>query len=535
MSRQTFPVGFTPAHRLRRSALVLAGLVISAGVSVYVRLYRLDGLNYWFDESFTLKMSTFEFREMVVRCRADAHPPFFFLSLKWWIAIFGDAPWTTRFFSVLWSVAAVLATYGFIYEACQQGGEAEAHPRRAIFAATVGALCMALSPLQITWAQQVRMYCAVSFFAVISTWFLWRAFQKPERTGRWMAYALAELLGIYTHITLTFVFMAHMLGALLIVLQSRRRSALDKTTLKGLLSSGGLIALFSVPWMLIVRLQHQRVQTDFWIMPFSLDLLGKEIQKCFTVYQRPIGDTNISLWVLQGIILLLLYVASRGRPFHLLVASAAALPFVMLILISVVDVNIIDARYFISGHALVCVAVGAAMYHVPTNSLRLALSLCFLAPLSFFASRYHAWLDTSAGHQGLPGLMTVWREYRADAEPLVYCSPKYFITGSVYADPGEPVFTQGEIGDYPFYKGTAVLSSDDFISADSLDRLNCHTIWACDCNKKDRFLKPVALSDRWVLVDEIVVRDYSIVYFLRRYHRAITDQHVTENSIQPAK
>jgi uncharacterized membrane protein len=502
----------------------LLGLALVLGVALYVRLDRLDRLNYWFDESFTIRMSTFGFLEMIERCVADTHPPLYFLGLKWWIALFGSSHWTARLFSVLWSVGAVLATYGFVYEACRQEKEPSSSPWKATMAASVGALCMALSPLQIAWAQQVRMYAAVAFFAVLSTWLLWRAFQKPEQKGRWIAYAASEVIGIYTHVTMSFVFFAHVVGALCVLVLKWRRSELSRQLTLSSLISGAFVGLASLPWMLAVRVQHQRVQEDFWIMPFDLEMLGTAIVKCFTVYQRPVADPTVGLWILQGMIVVLLYVAVRGRSFQLLITTAAAIPFLLLIGLSIADVNLVNARYFMAGHSILCVVVGAALFQTPTWILRSLIAIGLLVTLTGYTADYSEWRRKSSDHPGLPGLIEIWRQHRNPSEPLIYCSPTYYVTGQVYSQPEEPSFVHGMIEKHPFFTGTAVLDEHDFISTDSIDRLGSRTVWVCDSDRSNRFRKPVALSPAWQLVDEVSVKEDRNQFFLRRYERTEPDQ-----------
>ena len=499
-----------------RTALLL---LVTLAVAAATRLYGLGELNYWFDESFSIRMSQFPVTEMFARCGEDTHPPLFFLLLKGWTMALGQVEWPTRLLSTLWSLGAVACAFGFTYEALWRADERPSTESAALFAATIAGLAVALSPLQISWAQQVRMYAQVTCLTLMSTWLLWRAVERPGSGWRWLAFVLVEIAGLYTHVTMLFVIAGHFLalGAVIVL----RCKAGVSTRLLALRSAFAMsaVGLTGLPWILVIRAQHARVQDDFWIRPFNLDLLGEAFVKCFGVYQRPVPDPSLGLWLGQGMLIILALVAAGRRSFDLLVALTAAMPFVLLIAVSLMSENIVNARYFIAGHSLACVAVAVLISRVPWWQLKVPVAASVLGILAYCTVDYHAWRETAAQGAGIPGLLSTWRDHRVANEPLVFSNPMFYTTGQIYSEVSDKMKIFGDEGDYPFFVGTAVTSHDEYLSADEIDAQAWNSIWVCDYGQRERFLNPVQLSNSWQLVSETSTKDYSGTFYLRRYDR----------------
>ncbi|WP_197444234.1 glycosyltransferase family 39 protein [Maioricimonas rarisocia] len=484
-----------------------------------MRLLRLGEVHYWFDETFSIRMAGFPLAEMVVRCSEDTHPPLFFWCLQGWLALFDADEWWTRLFSTLWSLGAVVCAFGFTYEGLRQTQERPASGGAALLGATLAGLGIALSPIHISWSQQVRMYAPVTCLALLSTWLLWRAIRQPESWSRWFWFTVVEIAGLYTHVTMLFVVAAHVLALATVLLQRRRVWASAGRLARPALLAMAAVGLASLPWMLVVHAQHRRVQDDFWIKPFDLDLLGEAFVKCFVVYQRPVSDPVVGLWIAQGLLVILVVVAMGRRPFDLLIACAAGLPFIALIGVSLLGENIVNGRYFIAGHSLACVAVATFVARLPKWLLRVPLAAVVVSGLGYFAWDYHAWRATAADGTGIPGMLETWREHRRADEPLVFSNPMFYTTACVYAGGPSGMKIFGAEADYPFFVGTALTSDDEYLSAARIDMSDWETVWVCDYGRRERFLMPVQLGNLWQLATEISLNDYSGTFFLRRYDR----------------
>lgn len=502
-----------------RRVVTLVLLLMILAIATTVRLAQLGSLRYWFDEAFTIRMSEFPVPEMIVRCAADTHPPLFFFVLKGWIASWGHSEFSARLLSTVWSLLGVGVAFGFTYEALRAGRDRSSHPAIVLLAATTAGLCVALSPLQISWAQQVRMYAAVTGLSLAGTWLLWRAIQNPASWKRWTAYGLVEVAGLYTHVTMLFVFAAHLLALGAILIRGRNNWADTKPLARPALLTIAMVGMIALPWIVVERIQHSRVQEDFWSKPLTLDLLGTAFVKCVTLSQRPVTSPIIGLGIAQGLFLVLLVVAAGRRPFDLLVSLSAGVPIALLIGASIANTNLVNERYFIAGHALLCVAIPVWIARLPSWSLRIPLAATVVASQAYFTWDYHLWRSQMAGRPGIPELLATWQEHREADEPLVFCNPMFSTVARMYQDPADlRIF--GQEDDYPFFVGTAITSDEEYLSSAEIDSGRWQKIWVCDHGNRERYLNPVEMSDAWRLVTEKGVSDYSGAYYLRSYERS---------------
>ncbi len=179
--------------------------------------------------------------------RVDVHPPGYFALLHQWIAIAGRSEYALRYLSVIFSMLtlALLMRFGRALVGRYVGGRGVRIASRRGASAQYGALLTtgalaALSPLYVAYAQEVRMYASVTFFALASVYFQWRVLgdwraggsKSSEAVGTdrrasegyspvWplAGYSLATAASLYTHYFTVFLLLfqnlAWMLWALM--------------------------------------------------------------------------------------------------------------------------------------------------------------------------------------------------------------------------------------------------------------------------------------------------------------------------------
>lgn len=495
-----------------RARLSFAAVVLFAFA---IRCYRLGEVNYWFDETFSLRLAEFPLRELISRSAQDTHPPLFFIGLKLWTAVAGQSPWMARFWSVLWSVGAVVCGFFFVREATRLDYDRA----RSLTAAIVAALLLALSPLQLTWAHQVRMYAPVECLSVLSTWLLWRAMQKPGCKSRWIWFGLVEAIGLYTHVTMLFVAAGHFGALILTELRKGAMPALRRRTLVCGLGAMGASGLCYAPWFFIARSQQARVQQDFWSEPFEWKLLGDTLVKCFGNPEWYEANAQVGYWVGEVLIVLLVMLALGRSSFDLLVASTAAVPFAAIITASMVGRNILHPRYFISGQTLVCVALAVVVMRLPWRTMRFALAAILVGGQAALAYSYFDWRERAAQQPGVPGVLEAWAEHSNRDDLLIFSSPMSYTTARIYAG-GAPRFRVfGSQDCYTFFVGTAIMSDCEYVSSAEIDRWATSVVWVCDFGSVNRFMQPAVLSDSWTLAAEKIIPEFNGILILRRYDR----------------
>lgn len=161
----------------------LAGVVL---VHALLVIHRLDVQSLWLDEVMSLEAVRGSMANLwaFLRYMPEQHP-LYYLLLRGWL-VFGESEWALRAFSGLWSLASIAALY-FL-----------ARRVFGIRVACVASLLLALSPFQVYYAQEARMYTLLGFLAILNTHVLLLWLETPTR-ARAAAYVAAAVLGMYTH------------------------------------------------------------------------------------------------------------------------------------------------------------------------------------------------------------------------------------------------------------------------------------------------------------------------------------------------
>jgi mannosyltransferase len=152
-------------------------------VALAVRFYGLAYHSLWFDEV----MSTFwaakpadEIWRVGLSLTQDKHPPFYYLALHGWTALFGPGDVAVRSLGVLLGALAVLPVYGI--------GKALGGVRAGAFAA----LLVALNPFLVWYSQEARMFMPATTFALVGMYgilqiatgpFGWQTTNRKWRTA----------------------------------------------------------------------------------------------------------------------------------------------------------------------------------------------------------------------------------------------------------------------------------------------------------------------------------------------------------------
>lgn len=162
------------------------------------------------------------------------HPPLYYVMVRLWAGIFGDSPNGVRSLSALIS----LLIFPSIYWLCSE----------LFKSPIVGWVTMALiavSPLEVFFAQEARQYSLWMVAILVSTAVLLKAIDRQTK-GDWTLYSLTLVLGLYTHLFTILVIMTH--GIYLFVQQKLR---LTKTVLIYLLSTTIAFLIF-LPWLIVI-------------------------------------------------------------------------------------------------------------------------------------------------------------------------------------------------------------------------------------------------------------------------------------------
>ncbi len=213
---------------MKRKLRLLVVVLLLLGF--FFRFVNIDKKFYWYDEAFTsLRISGYTQTEVLQeissgqlvatkdlmkyqRLNATKNfgdtvkslareepqlPPLYFLAVKCWAKLFGDSPAAIRSFSVWMSLLA----FPGLYWLCR---ELFAPPEVAWIAVAL----LAVSPLHVLYAQEARPYSLWQALILLSCASLLRALRLQNKLS-WSIYAVASILGFYTHLFSLLVALGH--------------------------------------------------------------------------------------------------------------------------------------------------------------------------------------------------------------------------------------------------------------------------------------------------------------------------------------
>lgn len=234
-------------------------VVVLAIAALAIRLPGLASRPLWYDEAFAVLFSSKGPAAMIYGTlaseqgvAADVHPLLYYSLLWLWGGAFGTSPVVVRSLSVLIGVALVLTGYGLA---------------RSLFGRRVAAfagIALVISPFQIHYAQEARMYALLTLILLAASWTAWRGLQRPGYR-HWIVLGMLTGLAQYAHNLAVF----HLIGLYLLTVIWGGKAVLRKLAVAGVLG----VALY-LPWLLFLPSQLARVEGSYWLVtPGAADIV----------------------------------------------------------------------------------------------------------------------------------------------------------------------------------------------------------------------------------------------------------------------
>ena len=136
-----------------KARLLLLGILLLAFA---LRLYNVEGQSIWGDEAFSIYTAQQSVGN-VLSSGADLHPPLYHLLLHFWLLLTGRTALAVRFLSLGWSLLSVAAGYALARTLTAE--------EPALLSAT---FLVAISPFQIFYAQEARMYAQAAALCALA-------------------------------------------------------------------------------------------------------------------------------------------------------------------------------------------------------------------------------------------------------------------------------------------------------------------------------------------------------------------------------
>jgi len=269
-----------------------AGFVFLILLAFALRMYRLGAQSLWYDEGVSLLLAGKPVPDLVAHTARDIHPPLYYLLLHGWTYLTGRSEFAAAYFSLFFGVllvALALRLTQLLY-----GSQA------ALFAA----LLVAISPYNLWYAQEVRMYTLGATFGLLATWLLLRMLRDDCPAWVWPLYAATAALGLYTLYYFAFLLVFH---NLFFLIAAATRPNLRTRWRRWLLADAG-IALLYAPWIPVLLRQVLHPPVPPWRTAIPLP---KMLLETWTVLSVGQSVTVADIWPALLATLILFVLALR--------------------------------------------------------------------------------------------------------------------------------------------------------------------------------------------------------------------------------
>ncbi|MGK5095303.1 glycosyltransferase family 39 protein, partial [Deltaproteobacteria bacterium TL4] len=228
----------------------------------------------WRDEAFSVWISQSTLAEVIQRTSGDFNPPLYYLLLNLWMKLFGNSEVALRGMSLMFSLIFLIVVYYFAKSLFKS-------ERAAVFTT----IFMAVNPMLLYFAFELRMYSLLVLFATLSMYFL--------HAKNWKWYIVASTLGMYTQPFMAFVILSQCVYMLL------------TKQLVQLIKNGIVIGLLYLPWVPTLLSQF-RASGPMWMYPVDLNLISSVLGNLFFGYEGTPGN----LWKIMQITSLIFILAT---------------------------------------------------------------------------------------------------------------------------------------------------------------------------------------------------------------------------------
>jgi uncharacterized membrane protein len=365
---------FPPAKSVSKQLRWLQiGLAIAILLGVCFRLVNMGQKPYWHDEIFTLLRSsgrsewdvlgqlftgkvvspselmvyqhpmpgTTVWNTVTRLMEEDSqHPPLYYAMARLWAEWFGSSSAATRSLPVLISLLEMPLMYWLCLELFASA-----------MVASLGTALVAVCPLFVRYAQEIREYSLWIVFTLLSSITLLRAL-RLQTPKSWVIYTLTAIASLYTHLLAVLVVLSHGLYVLILA-----RFRLNKA-LRGFVVSAAIAGVSLLPWAWAIWTNREMVSlTTAWMkeslpLPILMRFWGIQLCQAFIAWHLSYNNWLIylSLPILAMIVAALWHLVKHTpQRIWLFVLSLIGVTFLCIVLPDLIwaDKRSANARYFL--------------------------------------------------------------------------------------------------------------------------------------------------------------------------------------------
>ncbi|GIW93420.1 MAG: hypothetical protein KatS3mg110_1461 [Pirellulaceae bacterium] len=550
-------------------------LILATILGAALRGYALGAKGLWLDEALSWRLSQFPAWELIRRTGepTTAHPPAYFLLLRWWIQCFGDSEFTMRALSAVAGVLTIPAAWVAVralqrlathetdqpknkateipfrekYEPNERGEENRPVSPAAVWAraSDLAAILLALSPLHIQLAKQVRGYTFATFLLCAGSFFLVRAVTARDNRScfiLWSMYVLITVTACYTHHLLLLFVAAHtlFLFSYLWLSPRFRRNSAKQPALTVAPSSGRwnaqspfgsrtgmatrtpvaavaallVVGLLYLPWVPHLWGQSENLRSS-WSRPLQAQDAARQVYAALLATPvTPGSEPSAVDWCCVALVIAVLLLAPlrQGWPGWFCTVGGM-LPVLLLIAYSAHSIrSIFDARYLVFAQIFWLMAAAILVARIYHAAERWLLQI-FLIGCSVWGIWDNRHILGSTSRPGIRAAVAHILHSRRGAEPVFVLSPRLLFPAAYYMrhEADRPLYVTDEPA-RPAQKLFAQLQDEEVITPQQVASRLGPSAWIVtyspfDLEKNGFLAQPeISVIRRWSFSPELHTR-----------------------------
>ncbi len=265
-----------------------------AAIVMVANLFLLYHQSIRLDESQSITLATRPISTLLVYNARDVHVPLYFLTLHFWIQIFGTQVVAIRTLSLIFFILSLPVIYIVAKESSNKN------------IAFLTLLLIMLSPFIMWFTMEARMYTLLILVTIINHFFFLRLYNSDGRVGK-TEYVISSIFGLYTHYFFIF-FLASQ--AIFVIYEG----IYIKKARFGKLFFSLLFAafLFFLPWIAFVISQGKIANSQPMLAkPTTFNIFQTLVNFIFGFQQYNIQTVLISLWPLLLVLFFVVFTQKR--------------------------------------------------------------------------------------------------------------------------------------------------------------------------------------------------------------------------------
>jgi len=278
-------------------------------------LLRLGNAPLWYDEANSAWFAELPLARMIAGTAADTHPPLYYLLLVPLVRFFGESTIALRLPSVLFALLTIYIVRQIAREL-----------HLSLAAQTIALVLMVLSPFQLHFAQEARMYALLQVLVLGAT--------LAALRRQYLRFVILSALSLWVHNYGLFYLVINCGVLAWSLYQTEPRPKL-RTMAITVAAGAGALAIWS-PWAWVLYRQMQQVAGGYWIQPITAGGLVYTINNVLYSFTLPPYLAPWGIVVAVGLLTWLMIRTLRTRaPEALLLSWLAFAPAAIAIVVSI--------------------------------------------------------------------------------------------------------------------------------------------------------------------------------------------------------